>query len=451
MFGIKRFSKDDYGEVTEWIFNLKFFGDVKLRLKVIEELLDRLGNPHEKLDVIHVGGTNGKGSTVTMISSILEEAGYKVGAFRKPHMSSFTERISINGEQISEERIVDMINEMMPDIEYVAEKYKHPTFFEITAAIMFKYFEEECVDFAVVEVGLGGRLDATNIVDPLVTVITNISLEHTNILGDTIGEIASEKAGIIKDDGVLITASQNDDALDVFRGVCEKRNSKMFVVGGGDVEYDKLESTIDGQLFDVDTFGRDYDSVHLSLLGEHQIVNACAAIAAVESLSFSDIIVPKDAVYNGLKKVKWPGRMEIMQEEPYVVLDGAKDILATGKLKEEIPDLFDYDKMVTVVSISKGKKIEKMMGDFSSMSDYMILTEHGVRGRATPVDELSRFTGNKEFETVDNVKDAVRKGIEVAGEKGLVLVSGSIFTVGEAREIWHKRVDYVWGRELNES
>ncbi len=446
---IKRFSNGDYEKVTEWIFNLKAFGDVKLRLKVMEDLLENIGSPQKRLKVIHVGGTNGKGSTVTMIASILSEAGYKVGAFTKPHMTNFTERISINGDQIPEERVVEMINDMMPAIEKTSGRYNHPTFFEITAALMMKYFADEDVDFAVIEVGMGGRLDATNTVDSLVSVITNVSLEHTAILGDTIAQIAGEKAGIIKKNGILVTSAEGD-ALEVFRKVCEEKNARIIVVGE-DITFEKVRSDTNGQMFNVETFNRNFDNVELSLIGEHQLTNASLAIGAIEALGIHDIIVPDGAVYSGLVNVRWPGRMEIVQKHPYVVLDGAKDMLATKKVTSEIQSLFDYDKLVSVVSISKGKKIGDMMRDISSISDYMILTRHGVRGRAVSPEDLSEHAYGKKFEIVDNIRDAVARAIEVAGKDGLVFVSGSIFTVGEAREIWHRKVDFHWGRELNES
>ena len=453
MGNIEPFAADDYGGVKDWIFNLKLFGDVKLRLTVMEQLLARMGDPHKRLRTVHVGGTNGKGSTVAMVSSILESAGYRVGMFTKPHLTNFTERMSINGAQISEAKVIAMINGMMPAIEAVAAAYQHPTFFEITAALMFKYFADEAVDFAVVEVGMGGRLDATNVVDALVSVITNISFEHTNILGDTIEQIATEKAGIVKEGSILITSSDDEAALKVFRDVCAARHASMFVVGK-DIVFEKIKSGIDGQTFHIRTsYGRSFEALHVPLLGEYQITNAAAAIGAIETLRMRGIEIPESAIREGLAKVRWPGRMEVMQRGPYVVIDGAKDVLATQTLAVEVPKIFKYDKLVLVVSISRDKKIDDMMRDLLAIADYVVATRHKVKGRAIEPAELANDAeaAGKPSTVVDDSKEAVREAIKIAGENGLVLVAGSIFVVGEARELWHPTVDLRWGREFNES
>ena len=450
---IEPFAADDYEGVKDWIFNLKLFGDIKLRLTVMEQLLARIGDPHRRLRVVHVGGTNGKGSTVAMVSSVLEAAGYKVGMFTKPHLTNFTERISVNGVQISEAKVIAMINGMLPAIEAVAAACQHPTFFEITAALMFKYFADEKVDFAVIEVGMGGRLDATNVVDALVSVITNISFEHTKILGDTIEKIAAEKAGIVKEESMLVTSSDDETALKVFRDVCAARHASMFVVGK-DIIFEKIKSGIDGQTFDMRvSYGRSFEALHVPLLGEYQITNAAAAIGAIEALRMRGIEIPEAAVREGLAKVKWPGRLEIMQTKPYVVIDGAKDVLATQALAAEVPKIFNYDKLVLVVSISRDKKIDEMMHDLLAIADYVVATRHKVKGRALDPGELATAAKNagKPSTVVNDSKDAVREAIKVAGENGLVLVTGSIFVVGEARELWHPTVDFRWGREFNES
>lgn len=453
MGNIEPFAADDYEGVKGWIFNLKLFGDVKLRLTVMEQLLARMGSPHKRLRVVHVGGTNGKGSTVAMISSILEAAGYKVGMFTKPHLTNFTERISINGVQISEAKVIAMINGMLPAIEAVAASYQHPTFFEITAALMFKYFADENVDFAVVEVGMGGRLDATNVADALVSVITNISFEHTKILGDTIEQIAAEKAGILKEGGILVTASDDERALSVFRDVCAAKHARMFVAGK-DIVFEKTKSGMDGQTFNMRvSYGRSFEALHVPLLGEYQITNAAAAIGAIETLKLHGIEIPESAIREGLAKVKWPGRLEIMQTKPYVVIDGAKDVLATQTLAAEVPKIFKYKKLVLVVSISRDKKMDEMMRDLLPIADYVVATRHKVKGRAIEPAELAKAAeaAGKPSTVVDDSKEAVREAIEIAGGNGLVLVTGSIFVVGEARELWHPTVDFRWGREFNEN
>jgi len=427
-------------------------GDINYQLEAVEYLLELIGNPHKKLKVIHVGGTNGKGSTVSMIASILKEEGYKVGAFRKPHMTNFTERISINDVQIPESKIVEMINEMKPAIEKVAEKYYHPTFFEITAAIMFKYFADQNVDFAVVEVGIGGRLDATNTTESLLSIITNVSLEHTAILGDTIEEIAREKGGIIKDNGLLITSAEQNEVIDIFGNICGDKKSNMIVVGKNkDIEYEKIKSDINEQTFNIKTPKNNFHNLQTNLVGEHQMINSAVAIGAIESLKQKGVDISEQSIRNGLKNVKWPGRFEIMQKDPYVVLDGAKDMLASKNLSKTINEFFPNKKTVLVVSISKGKKIKEILNDLVPISDHIILSEHKVMNRAESSKNMATLVGDKNYETVLDVKDATKRAIELAGNDGIVLVTGSIFTIGEARELWHKNVDFVWGRELNES
>lgn len=453
VYDIEPFASDDYEAVKDWIFNLKLFGDVKLRLAVMERLLAAMGDPHRRLRVVHVGGTNGKGSTVAMVASILESAGYRVGMFTKPHLTSFTERISVNGAQISERKIIAMINGMLPAVEAVAAEYQHPTFFEITAALMFKYFADEKVDFAVVEVGMGGRLDATNVVDALVSVITNVSLEHTKVLGDTVGKIAAEKAGIVKEGGILVTSSGDEKALEVFRKVCAEKRARMIVVGG-DVVFEKMRSDINGQTFNLRaSYGRSFEALHVPLLGEHQITNAAAAVGAIEALKTRGIEIPEAAVHEGLAKVKWPGRLEVMQEKPYVVIDGAKDVLATRTLAAEVPKIFSYDKLVLVVSMSRDKKTGEMMDELLPAADYVVATRHNVKGRAIEPEELAKAAedAGKACTVIDDSKDAVREAMKLAGENGLVLVAGSIFLAGEARELWHPAVDFRWGRDFNES
>ena len=438
----------DYQEAVEYVYNLKRFGS-KLGLKIITRLLELMENPHENFNSILVGGTNGKGSTVAMIASILQEAGFKVGMFTSPHLSSYTERIIVNKERIKEDEMIRILSYMKPLMERMSEdpNLRHPTFFETTTALAFEYFREKKTDFAVLEVGLGGRLDATNVVNSLVSVITNVSLEHTKILGNTILKIAREKAGIIKENGILVTSTQDDRVYSLFKKICEEKNSKIFRVGK-DVGAKQLNFGLNGQ--EVEFYGlKDDYRVKLPLLGDHQILNASCAIAAVESLEEK---ISKKAIIKGLEKVRWPGRLEIMQKNPLVVLDSAKDILAMKRLKEAILKFFDYERLILVVSISSDKKIEGMMKEILPITDFVVITKHKVMNRAVNPETIAKEVKNhsKKFLIVEDVKDAVRKALSLSNEKDLILVTGSVFTVGEARELWKKDVDVRWGRELNE-
>jgi dihydrofolate synthase/folylpolyglutamate synthase len=428
-----------YRDHIEWLFAVRRFGS-KLGLDYVRHLLAQIGDPHEDFRSVHVTGTNGKGSTTAMIASILGEAGYRVGMFTSPHLSTFTERIQINGVQISVEDVVRLIEEVRPLCEGMSEdpELRHPTFFEIITAIAFKYFSEEGVDYAVLEVGMGGRLDATNVVKAQVSVITNVSLEHTEVLGDTVLEIAEKKAGIVKEGGTLITATADDDVYRLFQDVCESVGSRIFRVGA-DITFQRTGSNQEGQTFNLKGISRTYEGLNIPLIGEHQLLNAATAVGAVEALRFHGVEVPAEAIANGLGKVSWPGRMEIMQTRPLVVLDGAKDAEAARAVKEAIKE-FSYPRLVAVVSISSDKKIEEMIGEMAQVADHFVITSHRVMGRAAKSSRIAAEVErhSRTYEVVEDVKDAVKRAMEIAGEEGMVIVVGSVFLVGEARELWHE-------------
>jgi len=427
-----------YREAMDWLFGIRRFGS-KLGLKYISHLLARIGDPQDRFRSIHVTGTNGKGSTTAMTASILGAAGYKVGMFTSPHLSSFTERIVIDGRQISRGDVVRLIGEIKPFVDGMARDpaLRHPTFFEIVTAMAFKYFAEEGVDFAVLEAGMGGKLDATNVVHSLVSVITNVSLEHTAVLGKTVLEIAEKKAGIIKEGGALITATQDDDVFNLFREVCRRTGSRIFRVGR-DIKFRKLSSSLEGQRFQLDGLGDRFDELFIPLLGGHQLFNAASAVGAVEALAFHGATVSREAVREGLRRVRWPGRLEIMQRRPLVVLDCAKDVEAARAVKEALLRDFTYDRLIAVVSFSSDKNIPAMIEQFAEAADLFVVTSHRVMGRAADPSRIAEEVEkhSKPYEIVADVKDAVRRAMELSGGDGMVIVVGSVFLVGEARELW---------------
>lgn len=439
-------SNKAYEATIEKIFNLRKFGGMKLGLERIRETCKRLGDPQEKYRTIHVAGSNGKGSTVAMIASILRAAGHNVGTYTSPHLSRFTERIAVNEKEIPEKDVARLFEEV-----WNLENEEEPSFFEVTTAIAFKWFAEQKVDFAVIEVGLGGRLDATNIVKPLVSVITNIALEHTEILGDTLEKIAREKAGIIKEGVPLVTATQNISVYNIFKEKCREKGCRMFRVGE-DLKFERTSSNLDYQEFDFNGLNGDYEKLKLPLLGEHQLHNAAAAIGAVEALSFYGTKISEKAIREGLVDVKWPGRMEIVQKRPLVVLDCAKDVLGMESLRRAVTDLFDYERLILVISISDDKKIGLMLEQILPITDYVIATKHNVRNRAAEpsvIVNMAKKLGKK-AEAVEGVKESVEKALTMANKNDLILITGSVFTVGEARELWFGQDGTVMGRELNE-
>jgi dihydrofolate synthase/folylpolyglutamate synthase len=293
------------------------------------------------------------------------------------------------------------------------------------------------VDFAVLEAGMGGRLDATNVVHSLVSVITNVSLEHTSVLGRTVLEIAEKKAGIIKEGGVLITATQDDYVFRLFKEICERTGSRIFRVGK-DIRFRKLSSSLEGQSFQLNGLLNGLDELFIPFLGDHQLLNAASAVGAVEALSFHGITISRKAIEEGLRRTRWPGRLEIMRRHPMVVLDCAKDVEAARAVKEALLGEFTYGRLIAVVSISSDKNIPAMIEEIAQAADLFVITAHRVMERAADQSIIAKEVEkqSKPYEIVDDVKDAVRRGMELAGEEGMVIVVGSIFLVGEARELW---------------
>ena len=425
-----------YQEAVDWLFTVRRLGPNRT-LEPTHRLVGLLGNPQNSFKSIHVAGTNGKGSTSAMIASILLAAGYHVGLYTSPHLERFTERIVVDGEEISEEDIVRLTKLIRPLVDSLDKEPErvHPLFFDIVTAMAFKHFEEKHVDFAVLEVGMGGRLDATNIVQPLVSVITNISLEHTQVLGDTILKIAFEKAGIIKPNSILVTATQNDSVYTLFKETCIRLNTEIHRVGG-DITFKKLSSNLRSQNFIVDSLKGSY-ALSTHLLGGYQLYNAATSVGAVEALSRYNIDVSESAISKGLGEVKWPGRLEVMQERPLVVLDSAKDAEAMRALAEAVQEL-PHDKLVTVISISSDKNIQEMIRNLAPVVDFFVVTSHSVMNRAAQRDRIGeeiRKIG-KRWESVKSVGDAMDRALSMVGVKDMVLVTGSVFAVGEARRRW---------------
>lgn len=430
------------------MLGLKRFGDMKLGLERTRHLLKELGNPDKHLKYVHVGGTNGKGSTCAMISAVLSSAGYKVGTYTSPHLSDFTERIVINGKKIPKDDVVRLFSRMIA----IADKMKEdaPTLFEMTTALALKYFEEKKVDVAVMEVGLGGRLDATNVINPIVSVITNIGLEHTDILGETREKIAVEKAGIIKKNGTLITAA-DPKIYRIFEKICKERNSVIIRVGS-EIKIKAIKSDEKHQIFGIEGLGFHYKNLELKLIGRHQLYNAGCAFGAAQILNKNGFSISEEAFKNGLKKTVWPGRLEIMQHNPTVVLDGAKDPYGMKALRDALTNIFKYDKLITIIGISSDKNVSLMLDEIIPVSDTVIATKHHVAGRALDPKELAALVsgyGKKAIVTSD-VNEALDIALKSKDKKTLVCVTGSIFLIGEARERWHKNVA-IWGREMNET
>ncbi|MBC2582868.1 folylpolyglutamate synthase/dihydrofolate synthase family protein [Clostridium sp. DJ247] len=440
----------NYEETMEYITNTARFGS-NLGLSRTEKILELLGNPHKKLKCIHIAGTNGKGSTTSMLSKILKTAGFKVGMYTSPYIEVFEERIQINEKNIPKEELSKAVTEVSKAVEKVIELgYDHPTEFEIITCTMFHYFLKEKVDFAVVEVGLGGRLDSTNVMPSfsdvekggvIASVITSISYDHTNILGDTLENIAYEKAGIIKNGIPVIMYPQEKEAEAVIEKVCIERNCKLIKVPHDCIIYEKDFDKISKksnryiQKFKLKTYENTYD-IELSLLGLHQLMNCATSVFAIEEIITQGVNITKDHIISALAEVKWIGRLEVMKNKPLVVIDGAHNIDGIKKLKENVRNYFEYNNMILILGILADKEVEKMIEIIVPMAKRVIaVTPNNERAQSS--EKLKNIIDkyNANCEAVENYNDAYRLARSYCNDDDLLLVSGSLYMIGDMRKI----------------
>lgn len=426
----------EYVWVLKELYELR---GIKLGLDVVKGILNELGNPERDYPIILVGGTNGKGSTVAMISSILREEGLRVGTFTKPHLCRFTERIAVDGREITRSEVVKTYEEVKETGEKVSRRLgRFPTFFECCASMAYRYFSTKKVDVAVVEVGMGGRLDATNACDPVLSVITNVSLEHKKHLGDTVEKIAFEKAGIIRRGRPTVSACSGP-ALQVIEERCRELGSELTLISR-DVKHRILKSDLTGITLDADLGKTLLKSLEVPLRGRFQAENISTAVASY--LKFFEIMGESDfdenALRRGLANVVWPGRLEPISKRPLVILDCAKDPMAAEALSSVIEEMLPGAKFKTIISISSDKEYDKILRSVVRITDEFILTKHGVMGRALPIESMEDVLKglNAKYVSEPTVREAVSRALSYAGEEGKILVTGSVFTVGEARPIW---------------
>lgn len=417
-------------------------------LQRMADLMALLGNPHKKYPVIHIAGTKGKGSTAAMVASVLEHSGYKVGLYTSPHLQDYCERIQINRKDISHEKLVTTVEKVKPMIEKVPEL----TTFEITTAIGFLVFAEENVDIAVVEVGLGGRLDATNIVEPLVSVITSLSYDHMNVLGHTLSQIATEKAGIIKEGHPIVLAPQEETPRKVIEEIAQKRSAPLIRVGI-DYLYSPCEHSLQGQNFcvwpkeDQEKMNHFLENsgdhrwmpieLTIPLLGYHQVQNAATAFAVLQIARQSGIKISDDAIRKGFIDVKWPGRFEILCNDPIVIVDSAHNEDSALKLRLAMDDYLTYKKIVLVFGVSEDKDILGIFTQLMPRIRTVIATQssHPRACSANKLVELAHQFGRPAVATSD-IPEALEKAVQQAGPEDAIVVAGSIFVAAAAREAW---------------
>jgi len=390
-------------------------------------LMEFLGNPQNKYPIIHVAGTKGKGSVSALCASSLKVAGYQVGLYTSPHLLDYCERIQINGAPISHEQLVELVGEIQP---YVAKVEKLTTF-EITTALAFMAFAKYGVSAAVFEVGLGGRLDATNIVTPKVSVITSLSYDHMAVLGNTLTLIAGEKAGIIKPGVPVVSSPQKDEAFEALERVAKEKGAALTLVGK-DVTFELVESSLDGQEFRIQN-----SEFRIPLLGAHQIENAATAYTA---LKVSGIPITDEQIQKGFSQVQWRARFEVARREPPVIFDSAHNQDSFAKLRETLDAYFPDKQVYLIFGASEDKNIPGMFAEMRPKIKRIILTR-ADHPRALEVEQIQQLAeqAGVESEAVTPVKSALMRALELSSKDGsIVLSAGSMFVTAEVMSAWKK-------------
>lgn len=410
-------------------------GPARYDLRRIEELLARLGDPHLKARTVHVAGSKGKGSVAVMVASVLTAAGYTVGLNTSPHLHTFNERIRIDGKLIADQEVAALVEKLRPEVEAVNEKatYGRLTTFELITVLAFCYFALKEVDFQVIEVGLGGRLDATNVVQPEVCVITSISFDHTEALGNTLAEIATEKAGIIKPGCIVVTSPQVDEVAGVIEQTCLGCRAELVKVGS-DVTWESIGFDSRQQSFRVKGRLGSYQ-LSIPLLGQHQLENAATAVAALEVLAEKGFHISADNITDGLVRVSWPGRLQVLSRRPWLVVDGAHNLDSARKLRQSLEQYFDFERAILIIGVSLDKDLAGIASELLPLFDKVIAT-HSIHPRAMPTDsvvaELRRH--GVEASVTEDISVALPLALTMAGEKDLICVAGSLFVVAGAIE-----------------
>jgi dihydrofolate synthase/folylpolyglutamate synthase len=427
----------NYEESLKYINECSKFS-INLGLERTEKMLELLGNPEKKLKCIHLAGTNGKGSISAMIGQILMEEGYKTGLYTSPFIQEFGERIQINRENITKEEVAELITRISAVVEQViALGYDAPTQFEIVTVAAFLYFYEKNVDYVVLEVGLGGRLDSTNVVTPILSVISSISFDHMDILGDTLEEIAYEKAGIIKDNVPVVIYPQDRSVYRIIEKIAADKNCAVTYADRGEVSLSRvfIDEDFIGQEIEVNTRTKEY-TVKLSLLGKHQLMNCLTAVTAIEALIKKGIVISEKSITDGLSKVKWMARMEVLNKNPLVVIDGAHNRDGMFMLIKSIKEYFEYDKLILILGILADKEVEKMVGLISKKAHKVIcVTPHNERAELAQNLKKVVEKYNKNSVAFDDYQEAYEEALNSCGENDLLLICGSLYMVGDMRKI----------------
>ena len=443
--------EEKFQQSLDWIYSWVDFSMKRhvddthrfFKLDRMNKLMELLGNPHESFPTVHVAGTKGKGSTSLFIASALQAAGYKVGLYTSPHLVEFQERIIINGQWISKEDLVTLTDELRPLTEIV----KDTTTFELTTALAFLYFRKQKVDVAVLEVGLGGRLDATNVVTPVVSVITPISYDHMAVLGNTLSEIAYEKGGIIKPGKPVVIAPQHEEAMIELVHLANERNSPFTQVENA-FNFQEVSHSLSTQKIEVlqkderteansKSLARKALLLHLPLLGRHQMENAVTALAALDQLKQAGFKITRRAVQQGFRQVVWPARFELLRRRPPLVTDSAHNGDSMQRLVETLDEYFPGMEFILIFGASGDKELDTMLKIILPRVSSVVATQ-SIHPRAADADELKKMIDpfGKPVIAFHRMEEALPEALKLAGKQKGIIVTGSVFVAAAANVVW---------------
>ncbi|MEH7156905.1 bifunctional folylpolyglutamate synthase/dihydrofolate synthase [Neobacillus drentensis] len=422
-----------YKEALDWIHARLRLG-IKPGLKRMEWMMDKLGNPETKMKTVHIGGTNGKGSTVTFLRSIIEVGGYTVGTFTSPFIEQFNERISVNGKPISDAEMLQLANIIRPFADELEEtELGGPTEFEVITAMAFYYFANlRKVDLVIFEVGLGGRFDSTNIIQPLASIITNIGLDHTNILGSTYEEIAFEKAGIIKLNTPIFTAVRQPGAVKVIEEQAEMKGAPIYRIEQ-EFSISHHTSLPKGEVFTIITEFETARELEISMIGQHQTENAALAVIAAQFLNQQgEFILTEHAIRTGLIKAYWPGRFEILSERPLVIIDGAHNEEGITALTQELMTRYQNREIQVVFAALTDKKLDEMIAKLDQVSEHITFVSFDFP-RAAKAEELVKISQSQNKLAVDDWGPYLLEEIQSLENNSMLVITGSLYFISEVK------------------
>ncbi|MBL0387073.1 bifunctional folylpolyglutamate synthase/dihydrofolate synthase [Tumebacillus sp. ITR2] len=446
--------RESVSSILKWIHGFDRFDGrkgIKPGLERMDAMLEHLGNPHRNMKFLHVAGTNGKGSTCAYLASILEEAGYRVGLFTSPYLTSFHDRMSVGGLNITDEELIEMVNLLRPAVESVSETvHGRPTEFEVVTALSILHYSRAGVDAVVWETGLGGRLDSTNVVTPILSLITNVGRDHQAILGETLEQIAAEKAGIIKQ-GVPVLTTADEPALSVILRTAREKSAPAFHAGRDFSTDGRRVFGLEGQTFDwaetgsatvdaaPDTGSVAFSELQIGLLGPHQAVNASLAVAAVVQLNSMGWNISEEALRRGLLRTRWAGRFEVISHDPLTILDGAHNPEGAAVLAKTITELLPNRRLTVVFGILADKAIPEVLAPVLAHATHVLVTRADVPRAANPEDVarvVREIAPNLPCEVCDSIPNSLDRARELTseGQADAILYTGSLYTISEVRQ-----------------